>query len=111
MIGYKPFFQKESFNKVIKTKMFDEYWDAVGEQWDNILMIYKRFEDKKPVMLLDIQEQKIYVYPYNDFKSDLSKRSQIQLEEQYEKAILNNKMVVFVRDNEKRKLVSYSVEY
>ena len=91
--------------------MFDEYWDAVGEQWDNIFMIYKRFEDKKPVMLLDIQEQKIYAYPYNDFKSDLSKRSQIQLEEQYEKAILNNKMVVFVRDNEKRKLVSYSVEY
>jgi len=26
--------------------MFDEYWDAVGEQWGNILMIYKRFEDK-----------------------------------------------------------------
>ncbi|MCK4734725.1 MAG: hypothetical protein KAT65_19890 [Methanophagales archaeon] len=91
--------------------MFDEYWEAVGEQWDNILMLCKRFEDKKPVMLLDIQEQKIYAYPYNDFKLDLTKRSQIQLEEQYKKAILNNKMVVFVRDNEKRKLVSYSVEY
>jgi hypothetical protein len=61
-------------------------------------------------MLLDIQEQKIYAYPYSEFKSDLTKRSQVQLEEQYEKAILNNKMVIFVRDNEKRKLVSYSVE-
>ena len=91
--------------------MYEQYWDAVGEQWDNILGLYKRFEDKKPVILLDIQEQKIYAYPYNNFRSNLSKRSQIQLEEQYEAAILNNKIVVFVRDNEKRDLVSYSVEY
>ncbi len=91
--------------------MYEQYWDALGEQWDNILGLYKRFEAKKPVMLLDIQEQKIYAYPYNDFKLELSKRSQIQLEEQYEAAILNKEMVVFVRDNEKRDLVSYSVEY
>ena len=91
--------------------MYEQYWDAVGEQWDNIIGLYKRFEAKKPVMLLDIQEQKIYAYPYNDFKSELSKKSQIQLEEQYEAAILDNEMVVFVRDNEKRDLVSYSVEY
>ena len=91
--------------------MYEQYWDAVGEQWDNILGLYKRFEDKKPVMLLDLQEQKIYAYPYNDFKSELSKRSQIQLEEQYETAILNNEMVVFVRDNKKKDIVSYSLEY
>jgi hypothetical protein len=91
--------------------MYEQYWDAVGEQWDNIIGLYKQFEDKKPVMLLDIQEQKIYAYPYNDFKSELSKKSQIQLEEQYEAAILDNEMVVFVRDNEKKDFVSYSVEY
>ena len=91
--------------------MYEQYWDAVGEQWNNILGLYKRFEDKKPVILLDIQEQKIYAYPYNDFKSELSKKSQIQLEEQYETAILNNEMVVFVRNNEKKDLVSYSLEY
>ncbi len=91
--------------------MYEQYWDALGEQWDNILGVYKRFEDKKPVILLDIQEQKIYAYPYKDFKSELSKRSQIQLEEQYEAAILNNEMVVFVKDNEKKELVSYSLEY
>ena len=91
--------------------MYEQYWDAVGEQWDNIIGLYKRFEAKKPVMLLDLQEQKIYAYPYNDFKSELSKKSQIQLEEQYEAAILDNEMVVFVRDNEKKELVSYSLEY
>ena len=91
--------------------MYEQYWDAVGEQWDNILGLYKRFEAKKPVILLDIQEQKIYAYPYNDFKSELSKRSQVQLEEQYEAAILDKEMVVFVRDNKKKELVSYSLEY
>ena len=91
--------------------MYEQYWDAVGEQWDNIIGLYKRFEAKKPVMLLDLQEQKIYAYPYNDFKSELSKKSQIQLEEQYEAAILDNEMVVFVRDTEKKELVSYSLEY
>ena len=91
--------------------MYEQYWDAVGEQWNNILGLYKRFEDKMSIMLLDIQEQKIYAYPYNDFKSKLSKKSQIQLEEQYETAILNNEMVVFVRNNEKKDLVSYSLEY
>ena len=91
--------------------MYEQYRDAVGEQWDNIIGLYKRFEAKKPVMLLDIQEQKIYAYPYNEFKSELSKKSQIQLEEQYEAAILDNEMVVFVRDTEKKELVSYSLEY
>ncbi len=81
------------------------------EHWDIILGLYKRYEAKKPVMLLDLQEQKIYAYQYNDFKSDLTERSQVQLEEQYEAAILDNKMVVFVRDNEKEELVSYSVDY
>ena len=91
--------------------MYDQYWGVVEEHWDIILGLYKRYEAKKPVMLLDLQEQKIYAYPYNDFKSDLTERSQVQLEEQYEAAILDNKMVVFVRDNEKEELVSYSLEY
>ena len=91
--------------------MYEQYWDALGEQWDNIIGLYKRFEAKKPVMLLDIQEQKIYAYPYNEFKSELSERSQIQLEDQYEAAILDNKVVVFVRDNEKKDFVSYSLEF
>ena len=62
--------------------MYDHYWDVVEEHGDNILRLYKRYEAKKPVMLLDLQEQKIYAYPYNDFKSDLTERSQVQLEEQ-----------------------------
>ena len=45
----------------------------------NILMFYKRFEEKRPVMLLDLQSQKIYAYPYKEFKAELSERSQAGL--------------------------------
>jgi hypothetical protein len=90
-------------------QMSDPYLSVVQEQWPNILMLYKRFEDKKPIMLFDIQEQRIYAYPYVGFKADLSERSQTILEQQYEKALADEKIVVFVRDNDQKKLVSYSI--
>jgi hypothetical protein len=85
----------------------NEYLGYVEEQWPNILKLYEKFGDK-PVMLFDIQEQKIYAYPYNDFKSLMNEKSQTMLEDQYSDALLNNKMIVFVRDNEKRNLISAS---
>ena len=87
----------------------DPYWDAIQEQWEHILNWYMLFADKKPVMLYDLQEQKIYAYPYQEFKKELSQKSQSSLAEQYQQAVKNKRMVVFVRDNEKRKLVSYTV--
>ena len=89
--------------------MNDPYWEIVCEHWPKILRWYQLFADKQPVMLFDIQEQKIYAYPYKEFKADLSQRSQAQLARQYRKAAAHNQVVVFVRDNEKRKLVSYTV--
>jgi len=87
----------------------DYLLEAANEQRGNILMMYHRFEDKKPVMLFDIQEQRIYAYPYEDFKKELSEKSQASLTEQYEKALREKQMVVFVRDNVQRRLVSFSV--
>jgi hypothetical protein len=70
------------------------------------LKLYKKFEDKKPIILIDVQEQKTYAYSYLDFKSTLTERSQAMLEKEYEGALLNNKVVVFVQDNEKKQLWS-----
>ncbi len=83
---------------------------AAREQLPNILTIYESFQEKKPVMLLDIQEERIYVYPYADFSRELSEQSQDSLKNQYEKAIRERQIVVFVRDNAKRRLVSFSLE-
>jgi len=88
--------------------MNEQILDVIEEQWSNILKLYKKFEDKKPIMLFDVQEERIYAYPYEEFKLDLSKKSQSLLEEQYNDALLENKVVVFVRDNEQEKLMSSS---
>ncbi len=84
---------------------------AVQENWPHIRAAYRQFEDKKPVVLYDIQESRIYVYPYADFLRDLGEKSQGILKDQYQRAIQDNTIVVFVRDNEQRMLVSFSLDY
>ena len=87
----------------------DPYWEVVQSLMQDILYCYEQYREKKPVLLFDMQENRIYVYPYLEFKNDLSERSQRLLQDQYEQAMAEDKIVVFVRDNDERKLVSYSV--
>ncbi len=88
--------------------MNEQYLDVIDEQWSNIFKLYKKFEDKKPIMLFDMQEKRIYAYPYEEFKLDLGEKSQTKLQKQYKDALSENKVVVFVRDNEQGKLISSS---
>ena len=89
--------------------MRDRYLGFVYRYWPYILRLYETFAAKKPVMLFDVQEHRIYALPYKEYRAGLSKRSQASLKGQYEQAIANGQIVVFVRDNEKKKLVSYSM--
>ena len=90
----------------------DPLFDEMAEHWEQIVAGYKHFEDKRPVMLYGIQENRIYAYLYEDFKNDMSSaKSQASLAEQYELARRAGTMVVFVRDNEARRLASYSMDY
>src|SRR3954452_1816252 len=94
-----------------KDRSNDDLVEAAEDVLPHILSFYSRFEDKRPVMLLELPSRKIYAYPYKEFKDDLSERSQEMLAAEYEKAIAMNKVVVFVRDNESRRLVSMSFDY
>src|SRR3954452_9078130 len=82
--------------------------EAAEGQLHNFLMFYKLFEDKRPVMLFDLQSQQILAYPYEKYKATLSERSQAMLTTQYDEAVVKNKVVVFVRDNVTRRLTSMS---
>lgn len=90
--------------------MSDQYYSAIQEQWTNIHGLYIAYGSKKPIMLYDIQEKKIYAYPYEEFKAELSERSQLSLEMDYKTASARGGMIVFVRDNMERKLVSYVMD-
>ncbi len=89
----------------------DELLDAALEQYGNIVMMYEMFEDKIPVMLFDIQEQRVYAYPYKEFRDEMNERSQRILKQQYQQAQVDRQMVVFVRDNVKQKLRSFSLDH
>jgi hypothetical protein len=91
-------------------KMSDPYFEAIQEQWPKILKLYEAFRKYKPIMLYDVQESKVYAYPYKEFRAELSTRSQASLKGQYESASAEGSMVIFVRDNMKRKLVSYTMD-
>jgi hypothetical protein len=84
----------------------DDLVEAAENSLPHILKFYKRFEENRPLMLLDLQSQKIYAYPYEEFKAELGEKSQTMLAADYEKAIAKNKIVVFVRDNETQRLAS-----
>ena len=87
--------------------MSDQYYSAIKEQWSNIRRFYMAYGSKKPIMLYDIHEKKIYAYPYEDFKAELSETSQLSLQMDYKSTSVRGCMIVFVRDNIERKLVSY----
>lgn len=88
----------------------DKLLAAADVRAGDIIMLYRRFADKKPVMLLELPSQRIYAYPYLEFKKTLSERSQKMLEKEYTEAVPNGKMVVFVKDNDRRKMISFSVD-
>ncbi|MEK6552807.1 MAG: hypothetical protein AABZ54_05095 [Bacteroidota bacterium] len=87
-------------------KMYEHYMMMVQDQWNTIVRAYLDFEEKKPVILFDIQERKIYAYPYQDFKGDLSAPSQKMLEKQYRDAIKKGQIVIFVLDSKERVFIS-----
>ena len=61
--------------------MSDPYLETIQEQWPNILRLYEAFKKHNPVMLYDIQENKVYAYPYKEFRAELSIRSKASLKE------------------------------
>jgi hypothetical protein len=64
--------------------MRDRYLDVVYQRQSLIVMLYQQYADKKPVMLFDNQEQRIYALPYAEYRAELSERSEAVLKEQYE---------------------------
>jgi len=88
----------------------DPLVEAAQNHLPHILALYKLFEENRPVMLFDLQSQKIYAYPYKEFKADLNERSQAILEMQYQEATTENKIVVFVRDNESHRFTSMTFD-
>ena len=88
----------------------DELLAVAEENWPHIMHLYRLFSDRNPIMLYDLQEQRVYAYPYAEFAAELNERSQRSLAEQYERAVRDGQVVVFVRDNDRKRFVSFSLD-
>lgn len=60
-------------------------------------------------MLLELPTRRIYAYQFHGYRAGLFPRSQAQLDDQYAEAARTGEMVVFVRDEDRRKLVSFNL--
>ena len=88
----------------------DHLWEAIKRNYHHLQAAYEPYADKKPILLFDLQENRIYIYPYDGFIAELNENGKRLLKEQYEATLENNsKIVVFVRDNEERLLRSYTI--
>ena len=87
----------------------DHLWDALEANYEALCSARAPFAAKDPVLLFDIQEQRIYVYPYADFLADLNTAGQASLKTQYARAKKKDAVVVFMRDNVRKLLRSYTI--
>ena len=87
----------------------EDFLNAIDVHMGSIQWVYKQYEDNKPVMVLDFPSNKLYAYPYEGWLEMLSERSQKALTKEYTKAVSNNQMLVFVRDNDAKTLKSRSL--
>ncbi len=106
--------QEASSPKTEKKRLPAANGDLVNmamELQESIRGAYRLHEEHRPVMLFDVEEQRLYANPYQGYKETLSERSQAMLERQYQEAQQRDQIVVFVRDNETRRLISLSIDY
>ena len=87
----------------------DIYRGIIEIHYLRILEIYLLYEKKKPVMLFDVTEGKIYAYPYKEYKKELNVSGQVSLTKQYDKALRRDRFVIFMRDSQKKIFMSYSL--
>jgi hypothetical protein len=85
--------------------------EAVQNHVDQILLFYEGVEDEQPILVLDYQNQKICAYHYEEYKTRLSPESQATLDEEYEKAMAEDKVVVLVWDSATGRLVTTTFDY
>jgi hypothetical protein len=78
---------------------------AVQDRTEDILDFYEEIEDDRPVIVLDFQKHTINAYHYEQYKSILSVESQAVYDQEYEKALAEDKVLVVVWDRVTGRLV------
>ena len=84
---------------------------AVQDHTDQIIEFYEKVEYDQPVIVLDFQRQQIQAYHYEEYNVRLSKESQVVLDEEYKKAMDEDKILVLVWDEATQRLLTTTFDY
>ena len=90
--------------------MSDIYQDVIAEQWPNIAGLYNQHADKRPVILLDVNDNELFAYPFAELSEILDEDSRAGFATQYERAVANRQMVLLVRDRTNKQLLTYTLK-
>jgi hypothetical protein len=85
------------------------YLDTIDNIVDKVYEFYNMSDRKDLVMVYEMKENVIYSYIYDDYMKGLNELSREMLEKQYQEANESKKIVLFIRDEVKKKLKSYVV--
>ena len=85
----------------------DPYLKKIRKHWNAITGMYLTYEDHKPMIEFDVASGQIRAYPAKDYLEDLTDRTRDIAKKQYQKAVAEGALMVFVRDEAKRVLRSY----
>ena len=80
--------------------------EAARSHRDQILMFHDHRGGTQPVILLDFQRLKLRSYSLKEYKATVRVESQAMLDEEYEKAVAKNKVLVVVWDSATRRLAT-----
>ena len=69
--------------------------------------MYLAYADRNPMIEFEVSGGRILAYPALEYLENLTDRSRDQAKNQYQKAVEEGALMVFVRDEAKRVLRSY----
>jgi hypothetical protein len=85
------------------------YLDTLDNIVDKVYEFYNMSDRKDLVMVYEMKENRICSYIYNEFKDNLNEKSGEMLEKQYQEANESDRIVLFIRDEVRKKLKSYII--
>jgi len=87
-----------------------KYRKVFKEFFDDIIALHKQFENEKRILLYDVADKEIISCKYKEFKSVLlEEESQILLENEYQKSLLANKILIVVSDSVRQIIKTFSI--
>ena len=85
------------------------YLDKIDEIGDKVYEFYNMSNRKDLVMIYEMKENRIYSYIYDEFMNSLNEMSREMLKKQYQEANESKRIVLFIRDEVRKKFKSYVI--